>query len=66
MFDFIFEIGSSLPWIYRGWLLALSSNYRGTMRQIWRSKSLMYKVLDIGVSFLFVAIEIVLAYVIVN
>lgn len=62
MLDFLSEIGSSVPWIYRGWLLLLSSEYRKVLQQRWKSKSKIYKYFDIFLSCLFVILEIVLIY----
>jgi hypothetical protein len=58
VFDFLFEVTSSVPWIYRGWLLMLSQDYRFNMNLIWKKKNRLYKAIDILGSLLFVILEV--------
>ena len=62
MFDFLFEIGSSVPWIYRSWIYIFSATYRSGMKQLWQKKGRIYRLFDILLSVTFMILEVVLFY----
>ncbi|MCJ8269496.1 MAG: hypothetical protein MJK04_08845 [Psychrosphaera sp.] len=66
MFDSIFELGSSVPWIYRPWAFCLSKAYRDGMRLKWAKQSFFYKLFDIGMSVIFLTLELLLVYFIIS
>ena len=63
MFDFLFEMGSSFPWIYRGWVYMISATYRGTVEQEWLRRGRAYKVFDISLSIIFMVLEMFLLFI---
>ena len=60
MIDIIGEIGSVLPWIYRGWLFLLLPRYRSNRHEAWNTHNKWYKWIDITASVIFVIFEIFL------
>lgn len=50
MLDILAELGSTPPWIYRGWGYIFSSTYRDTVKNEYRKISRPFKVLDIILS----------------
>ncbi len=64
MFDVLGELGSSLPWLYRGWLCLFSSNYRNSRIYEWNKHGLWYKWLDIILSSTFIISEILFLYLV--
>ncbi len=60
MFDFIAEIGSSFPWIYRGWLYIVLKTYRDDMKYYYKkhNKGSIYLVFDVFMSIAFMMFEL--------
>jgi hypothetical protein len=58
MLDFISELGSSVPWIYRGWIFLASNSYREETQLRWRIKGGYYKAFDVCASTAFMLAEI--------
>ena len=65
MFAFLGEIGSSVPWFYRGALYLISSAYRTQMRDVWRRGAKAYVVFDVVMTTLFLAAEVFVVVAIV-
>ena len=63
MLDFLGEMGSSFPWIYRGWIYLLSERYRKSRRDEWQRKGEWYRVVDIFFSLIFMLAEVALFYI---
>ncbi len=59
MLNALGQLGS-IPWTYRAWAYLFSQSYRDEMRSIWARRGALYKVLDCGLSLLFMGLEILL------
>jgi hypothetical protein len=64
MFDILGELGSSFPWIYRGWVYLLSSDYRNSRQNEWDRRGKLYRYIDISLSVVFILLEIIFPYLI--
>ncbi len=40
MLEIIGELGSAIPWIYRGWFIMLFKNYRQECIREWKNTSI--------------------------
>jgi hypothetical protein len=60
--DVIGELGSSFPWIYRGWIFLFSEGYRDSRKKEWKRKGSWYKAIDILLSLSFIVLELMLIY----
>lgn len=60
MIELLSNLGSSFPWIYRGWLYVFSSQYRESMRLRWYSMNKVYAFFDKLLSAIFMLAEVVL------
>ncbi len=58
MLDFLFELGSSFSWIYRGWIYIISATYRNEVRRVWCKRGRTFKYFDIFMSVLFIFLEL--------
>jgi len=62
MLEIIGELGSAIPWIYRGWFIILFKNYRQECIREWKNTSIANKIFDILMSLGFMVAEFVLIY----
>lgn len=62
MLDFLGELGTLPAWFYRGWAFLLFKDYRDERKYNWKKRGLIYKIFDIGISLIFMIIELLLLY----
>ena len=66
MLNFLGEIGTLDPWLWRGWAYCFSSTYRARRHEKWANSSRLYVSADILLSLSVMALEITLvAYTVV-
>lgn len=63
MFDVLGQLGALDPWLFRGWLLLFSPGYRAERRGVWKTRGLLYMVLDITFSAIVVLLEVAVVVV---
>jgi len=61
MLDFIGELGTLDPWLWRGWAYLLSPSYRAKRHARWAAEGSLYAVIDIAFSLAVMAFEVYLA-----
>jgi hypothetical protein len=61
--DFIAEIGTALPYLYRAWFWLFSSRYRAKLEDEYKRHSYSYMIFDVLMSIFFFAIECWLLFV---
>jgi hypothetical protein len=61
--DLLGEIGSSLPYLYRGWCWLLSGTYRNKVKDEYKRHSSIYIGFDISMSVLFFSMEVWAIYI---
>ena len=60
MLDILAGIGSTIPWLYRGWFWIFSKNYRVIVRQEHERIGSIAAPIDVLVSTIFFACEVLL------
>jgi hypothetical protein len=66
MLDFIGEIGTLDPWLWRGWAYLISPSYRAKRHARWAAKGFLYALADIAFSLAVMAFEVLLLFVAVK
>ncbi|WP_369980745.1 hypothetical protein [Xanthomonas bundabergensis] len=61
MLDFIGELGTLDPWLWRGWAYLFSSSYRAKRHARWAAEGSLYALVDIAFSLAVMALEVYLA-----
>jgi hypothetical protein len=65
--NFLGEIGTLDPWLWRGWAYCFSSTYRVRRHEKWAHSSRLYAFTDIFLSLSVMALEITLvAYIVIS
>ena len=59
LIDFVGELFTLDPWLYRGWAYLLSSRYRSARHDAWKSAGLAYAIGDITLSAAIILAEVV-------
>lgn len=59
LIEFIGELGTLDPWLYRGWLYLVSPRYRSARHDAWKKSGLLYAAADIALSVAVMGAEIV-------
>jgi len=59
LIDFVGELFTLDPWLYRGWLYLLSPRYRRARHDAWKSSGLAYAIGDIAFSAVIMLAEVV-------
>lgn len=66
MLDFLGELGTLDPWLWRGWAYLFSSSYRARRHSRWTAKGYFYAALDIGLSTAVMIIEVLVVLLVAN
>jgi hypothetical protein len=66
MVDFLGEIGTLDPWLWRGWAYLASPSYRARRHSKWAANGKLYAFADIVFSLTVMALEVCLLVVIVQ
>lgn len=66
MLDFIGEIGTIDPWLWRGWAYVFSSSYRARCHARWTAKGYFYAALDIGLSTAVMTVEVLVVLLVAD
>jgi hypothetical protein len=66
MMDFLGEIGTLDPWLWRGWAYLFSRSYRSSRHSEWRVKGKLYASADIAFSLAVMAFEIFLVVIVIQ
>jgi len=56
--DFLAELGTLDPWLYRGWAYLASSRYRQARHDAWNKNGRLYALGDIALSGMVMLLEI--------
>jgi len=56
--DFLAELGTLDPWLYRGWVYLVSSRYRRARHDAWNTHGRLYALGDIAFSGTVMLVEI--------
>ena len=66
MMDFLGEIGTLDPWLWRGWAYLFSSSYRLDRHSKWAARGKLYAFADIAFSLAVMALEIFVFVVVIQ
>lgn len=64
MMDFLGEMGTLDPWLWRGWAYLFSRSYRSGRHAEWKAKGKFYAFADIAFSLAVMAFEVFLLVIV--